>query len=107
MVLLVTVFSSKFFFFFSRFFLGEKLRIKQIEGIGDKIIDKETGEARKVGAGGIGGGVNLAVSNEETQKRNNKMLKKFLKHQRKLMNKEAKKKENQEVNKNQNEEESK
>jgi len=34
-----------------------------------------------VGADGWGGGVHLAVSNKETQERNNKMLRKFLKKQ--------------------------
>lgn len=64
---------------------GEKLRNKKIEGIGDKVI--VDGEVTKVGAGGLGGGVNLAVSNESIQERNQRMLKKFLKKQRKLMKK--------------------
>ena len=68
--------------------LGEKLQNKKIEGIGDKVI--MDGEAKKVGAGGLGGGVNLAVSNETIQERNQRMLKKFLKKQRKLMKKKEK-----------------
>ena len=56
---------------------GEKLQNKKIQGIGDKVV--MDGEAKKVGAGGIGGGVNLAVSNETIQERNQRMLKKFLK----------------------------
>ena len=71
-----------------RCFLGEKLQKKQIEGIGDKVI--VDGEAKKVGAGGLGGGVNLAVSSETVQERNQRMLKKFLKKQRKLMRKREK-----------------
>jgi hypothetical protein len=74
--------------FFS-FVSGEKLRNKQIEGIGDKVmIDNATGVTKKkVGAGGWGGGVNLAVSNETIQEKNQRMLKKFLKKQRKLLKK--------------------
>ena len=67
---------------------GEKLRNKQIEGIGDKVI--VDGEAKKFGAGGLGGGVKLAVSNESIQERNQRMLKKFLKKQRKEMKKKEK-----------------
>lgn len=68
---------------------GEKLRNKQIEGIGDKLmVDETTGETKKVGAGGWGGGVNLAVSNETIQERNQRMLKKFLKKQRKKRERE-------------------
>ena len=67
---------------------GEKLKNKKIEGIGDKVV--MDGEAKKIGAGGLGGGVNLAVSNETIQERNQRMLKKFLKKQRKLMKKKEK-----------------
>jgi hypothetical protein len=67
----------------SIFIIGEKLQNKKIQGLGDKVI--VDGEAKKIGAGGLGGGVNLAVSNETIQERNQKMLKKFLKKQRKLM----------------------
>eukprot|EP00543_Licmophora_paradoxa_P009176 CAMPEP_0202467022 /NCGR_PEP_ID=MMETSP1360-20130828/70662_1 /ASSEMBLY_ACC=CAM_ASM_000848 /TAXON_ID=515479 /ORGANISM="Licmophora paradoxa, Strain CCMP2313" /LENGTH=67 /DNA_ID=CAMNT_0049091367 /DNA_START=1 /DNA_END=200 /DNA_ORIENTATION=+ len=52
---------------------GEKLAVQQIEGIGDKRI-KENGEVEKVGAGGIGMGVRLAVSDEKTQQQNKQML---------------------------------
>ena len=72
---------------------GEKLKIKTIEGIGDKIIDKSTGETKKIGAGGWGGGVNLAVSNETIQKENTRKLKKWLKKQRKRVEREKAEKE--------------
>ncbi|CAB9518005.1 expressed unknown protein [Seminavis robusta] len=70
---------------------GEKLRNKRIEGIGDKVVvDEATGQTKKVGAGGWGGGVNLAVSNETIQERNLRRLKKWLKKQRKLKRKREK-----------------
>jgi hypothetical protein len=70
------------------------LRNKQIEGIGDKrVVNENTGEVTKLGAGGWGGGVNLAVSDENTQKRNSEMLKKFLKQQRKRLKKQEKEKQ--------------
>jgi len=52
-----------------------------LEGIGDQII--RNGETVKLGAGGHLGGVRLAVSNEEVQKRNQIMLKSFLKKEAK------------------------
>ena len=61
------------------------------------VVNQETGETKKVGAGGWGGGVNLATSDEEIQKRNRKMLKKFLKQQRKLLGKDKEKDKEQEA----------
>lgn len=62
---------------------------------GDKIqrvVQNENGESqvveKRIGAGGWGGGVHLAVSDEETQKRNRQMLGKFLKQQRRKHEKE-------------------
>lgn len=64
---------------------GEKLKVKEIQGIGDKrMVD---GKLEKVGAGGWGGGVRLAVSDQQTQEQNMKLLQKFLKKQRKLKRK--------------------
>lgn len=65
------------------------MKRKQIEGIGNKrIVNEETGETAKLGAGGWGGGVNLAVSNEEIQRQNQEKLRKFLKQQRKKLKKQ-------------------
>lgn len=75
--------------------IGEKLRNKQIEGIGDKRVVNQTGEVQKLGAGGWGGGVNLAKSDENIQRRNQKMLKKFLKQQKKKLKKQDKNEEAQ------------
>lgn len=76
---------------------GEKLKNKRIQGIGDRIVvDKSTGETKKLGAGGWGGGVNLAVSNETIQEQNQRKLKKWLKKQRKRAEKEKAKKEAEE-----------
>lgn len=61
---------------------GEKLPVKQVQGIGQKTLDA-SGAMVNVGAGGLGGGVNLADSDPETQERNRKKLLKFLKRQRK------------------------
>ena len=70
------------------------MKNKKIEGVGDKrIVNENTGEVTKVGAGGWGGGVNLAVSDENTQKKNQEMLRKFLKQQRKKLRKEEKEKQ--------------
>lgn len=60
---------------------GEKLRIKEVEGIGDQTTIE--GETKKVGAGGIGMGVRLAVSDKDDQQRSKKMLNKVLKEARK------------------------
>lgn len=60
---------------------GELLEKKQIEGIGDVRI-LEDGTQEKVGAGGVGGGVRLAVSDEKTQQQNRQMLEAFFRKQR-------------------------
>ena len=77
---------------------GEYLPVQTVGpgGItGDKIhrvVQNENGESqvveKRIGAGGWGGGVHLAVSDEETQKRNRQMLGKFLKQQRRKHEKE-------------------
>lgn len=53
------------------------------------VADDASGEKRveKVGAGGWGGGVRLATSNEMTQKVNRTNLERFLKKQRRLKEK--------------------
>ena len=57
---------------------GEKLPVKEIQGIGDK----------RLGAGGdfktITTGVKLAVSDEETQRKNRNKLDRFLKRQKRI-----------------------
>jgi len=60
-----------------------------IQGFGDKIVvHDESGErTQKVGAGGWGGGVRLATSDEETQEINRVNLERFLKKQRRLRRK--------------------
>jgi hypothetical protein len=66
---------------------GEKLpNQSRIQGLGDKrvVVAEDTEQVQKVGAGGWGGGVHLAVSDEESQRRNQEKLRKFLKRQRKL-----------------------
>jgi len=75
---------------------GERLPVQTVQGIGNqRVIQQQHGEdgeiveqQQTVGAGGWGGGVNLAVSDEETQKRNRKMLHKFLRQQRRKLEKE-------------------
>ena len=70
------------------------MKNKEIVGIGDKrVLNEETGEVAKLGAGGWGGGVNLAVSDQNTQQRNSDMLKKYLKQQRKRLRKLEKEKQ--------------
>lgn len=69
---------------------GEKLRIKEVEGIGDQTIIE--GEAKKVGAGGLGMGVRLAVSDKDDQQRSKKMLNKVLKEARKKHDEKQKRK---------------
>lgn len=73
---------------------GENLPIKGIQGIGDKYVDSH-GNRHKVGAGGIGAGVRLANSDEETQRRNKEQLEKFLMHQRKLQQRRMKEQESE------------
>lgn len=60
---------------------GEFLPKKEIQGIGDKRI-LEDGTEEKVGAGGVGGGVRLAVSDPKTQTQNRQMLEAFFRQQR-------------------------
>ena len=67
---------------------GEKLPVEATHLGGNKTID-EQGRAQTVGAGGWGGGVRLAVSDEETQRRNQKRLRKFLRRQKKKMEQES------------------
>lgn len=57
---------------------GERLPIKEMQGLGDKRISAQSGEAERVGAGGWGGGVNLAKSDIDTQRRNNEKFKRML-----------------------------
>jgi hypothetical protein len=66
---------------------GEKLPDKQLRGIGNETVD-EDGTLRRVGAGGWGGGVHLAVSDPETQRKNQVQLKKYLRRQKKLLEKQ-------------------
>ncbi len=60
---------------------GEKLSQKDIEGIGEYRVLPD-GTKEKVGAGGVGGGVRLAVSDQKTQEQNRAMLEAFFKQQR-------------------------
>mmetsp|Transcript_8807 Transcript_8807/g.13211 ORF Transcript_8807/g.13211 Transcript_8807/m.13211 type:complete len:154 (+) Transcript_8807:191-652(+) len=67
---------------------GEKLREKKLQGFGNKtVID---GKVESIGAGGIGGGVHLALSDEETQKKNKAMLEAMFRRERKRRRKEKK-----------------
>ena len=59
---------------------GEKLRIKELEGLGDKTIIN--GHEVKVGAGGHLGGVHLAVSDATNQENNRKMLEAMFRKER-------------------------
>lgn len=61
---------------------GEKLRIKEVKGIGNQA--EIGGGVTTVGAGGLGMGVKLAVSDTEDQSRNKKNLKKFFKMQARM-----------------------
>ncbi|KAL3942816.1 MAG: hypothetical protein SGBAC_003054 [Bacillariaceae sp.] len=58
----------------------------RIQGIGQHAVIKDQAGERveKVGAGGWGGGVHLANSDEQTQNVNRINLERFLKKQRKL-----------------------
>ncbi len=60
---------------------GEKLKIKDVQGIGNQTM--LNGEKRTVGGGGVGMGVKLAVSDELDQERSKKMLAKMLKKAKK------------------------
>jgi hypothetical protein len=61
--------------------LDENLKIVGLAG--DKRINPRSGTAERVGAGGLGGGVKLAVSDEKTQRQNRAMLEAFFREQRK------------------------
>ena len=60
--------------------VGEKLDNKNIKGLGDKIV--VDGKEQKVGAGGLYGGVNLAVSDRTAQERNKAMLEALFERER-------------------------
>lgn len=67
---------------------GEKLKDKKLHGLGDKaLID---GETVKVGAGGYLGGVKLAVSSDDNQKKNRAMLESLFKKEEKKREKRLK-----------------
>mmetsp|Transcript_9949 Transcript_9949/g.12535 ORF Transcript_9949/g.12535 Transcript_9949/m.12535 type:complete len:151 (+) Transcript_9949:40-492(+) len=73
---------------------GEKLRIKDVQGIGDQTVFN--GETKRIGAGGVGMGVKLAVSDEHDQERSKKMLAKMLRKAKKQkLKREAERKEEQ------------
>lgn len=66
---------------------GEKLKHKELQGYGNKtIID---GKEQTVGAGGKFGGVHLAMSDQETQKRNMAMLKAMFDREKKRRHKDV------------------
>ena len=71
---------------------GEKLLIKDVEGLGDKAVIG--GERTRVGAGGMGMGVKLARSDEKDQTRNKMMLEDFLKREEKKRRKQERLKKN-------------
>jgi len=60
-----------------------------VQGLGDKVVVKdESGERTEVvGAGGWGGGVRLATSDQETQDINKVNLERFLRKQRRMKEK--------------------
>jgi hypothetical protein len=59
---------------------GEYLEVKEVQGIGQSaIVD---GEVKKIGAGGVGMGVRLTVSDKDDQERSKKMLAKMLRENR-------------------------
>jgi hypothetical protein len=65
---------------------GEKLAVKEVVGMGDStIID---GERKKIGAGGLGMGVKLAVSDKNDQERSKKMLARLLRKNKKRKHQE-------------------
>lgn len=73
---------------------GERLPVKEIQGIGDKRVGAE-GQTTKLGAGGLGGGVHLAVSDDETQRQNREALEKFFRHERRKRAKQARQQKEQ------------
>jgi hypothetical protein len=60
---------------------GEYLQVKEVQGIGQTAI--VNGETKRIGAGGLGMGVKLAVSDKDDQERSKRMLAKMLKENRK------------------------
>lgn len=59
---------------------GELLEVKEVQGIGQTaIVD---GEQKIIGAGGVGKGVKLALSDKGDQERSKKMLGKMLRENR-------------------------
>ena len=66
---------------------GEKLQQKEIHGIGDQTyID---GKKTKIGAGGLGMGVHLSISDQDTQLKNKKMLENLFRKERKRRKKKV------------------
>ncbi len=65
---------------------GELLEVKEVQGIGG--IAQFDGKTTKIGAGGLGMGVKLAVSDKEDQERSKKMLAKVLRDARRRRKKE-------------------
>jgi len=66
---------------------GEKLKIKEIEGIGDRRYDND-GSLKKVGDDGFS--VKLAVSSEKNQRQNSEMLEAMFRKERKRLRKREK-----------------
>eukprot|EP00978_Attheya_sp_CCMP212_P017749 scaffold47783_cov53-Attheya_sp.AAC.3 len=64
---------------------------KEVEGIGDQAVFD--GETKKVGKGGLLGGVKLAVSDKDDQARNKQMLEAFFRKEERRRRKEAKRNE--------------
>jgi hypothetical protein len=60
---------------------GEFLQVKEVQGIGQTAI--VNGETKRIGAGGLGMGVKLAISDKDDQERSKKMLAKMLKENKK------------------------
>lgn len=60
---------------------GEYLQVKEVQGIGQTAIIN--GETKRIGAGGLGMGVKLAISDKDDQERSKKMLAKMLKENKK------------------------
>lgn len=60
---------------------GEYLQVKEVQGIGQTAI--VNGETKRIGAGGLGMGVKLAISDKDDQERSKRMLAKMLKENKK------------------------
>jgi hypothetical protein len=60
---------------------GEYLQVKEVQGICQTAIIN--GETKRIGAGGLGMGVKLAISDKDDQERSKKMLAKMLKENKK------------------------